>query len=133
MPGPGPRIAGAAAEDARTTVVAVAHDRGRALRASRAALDGRGWCLLDEGRTRAVGGIELRGPDRIALRHEARTGAAERCEVGYCLFGEQLGRGNAVTDDWASRGAPPRGLDAAGRFDFPLQATQLPVPVRPNR
>jgi hypothetical protein len=31
-------------------VVTVAHDRGRALKASRAALDGRGWSVLDEGR-----------------------------------------------------------------------------------
>ena len=133
LPGPGPRIADAWAEDARTTVAAVAHDRGRALKASRAALDGRGWSVFDEGRGRAVGAIELRGGDRVVLRHEACTGAPERREVGYCLFGEQLGRGNAVTDDWSARGAPPRGLDAAWRFDFPLQATLLPVAAQPNR
>ena len=133
LPGPGPRIARAAAEDPRTTVVTVAHDRGRALKASRAALDGRGWSVFDEGRSRAVGAIELRGADRIALRHEACTGAPERREVGYCLHGEQLGRGNAVTDDWSARGQPPRGLDAAWRFDFPLQATLLPVAVQPGR
>ena len=134
LPGPGPRVAGASAEDPRTTVVAVAHDRGRALKASRAALDGRGWSVLDEGRQRAVSAIELRGGDRIVLRHEACAGAPERREIGYCLFGEQVGRGNAVTDDWGARGQPlPRGLDAAWRFDFPLQATLLPVAARPGR
>jgi hypothetical protein len=80
-----------------------------------------------------VNAIELPrggGGDRIVLRHEPCSGAPGRREVGYCLFGEQVGRGNAVTDDWASHGAPPRGLDpAAWRFDFPLQATLLPVPV----
>jgi hypothetical protein len=132
LPGPGPRVAEAWAEDARTTVVAVAHDRGRALKASRAALDGRGWSVLDDGQPRAVNAIELPrgGGDRIVLRHEPCSGAPGRREVGYCLFGEQVGRGNAVSDDWASHGAPPRGLDpAAWRFDFPLQATLLPVPV----
>ncbi len=133
LPGPGPRILRAAAEDPRTTVVTVAHDRGRALKASRAALDGRGWSVFDEGRGRAVAAIELRGADRIALRHEACAGAPERREVGYCLHGEQLGRGNAVTDDWGARGQPPRGLDATWRFDFPLQATLLPVAVQPGR
>ena len=134
LPGPGPRLAGVSAEDARTTLVTIAHDRGRALKASRAAMDGRGWSVLDDGRGRAVQAMELRGADRIAPRHEPCTGAPERRAVGYCLFGEQLGRGNAVTDDWSARGtALPRGLDAAWRFDFPLQATLLPVAVQPNR
>ena len=106
------------------------HDRGRSLKASRAALDGRGWSVLDDGRrSRAVRAIELRGGDRIVLRHDPCSGPPERREIGYCLHGEQLGRGNAVTDDWSARGAPPRGLDAAWRFDFPLQATMLPVAV----
>ncbi len=132
LPGPGPRIAAAVAEGPTATVVSVAHDRGRALKANRAASSGRGWAVLDEGRERSVSGIELRGPDRIVLRHEACTGAPTRREIGYCLYGEQLGRGNAVTDDWAERGAPlPRGLDpAAWRIDFPLQATLLPIAVR---
>ena len=133
LPGAGPSVARVSAEDPRTTVVTVAHDRGRALKASRAALDGRGWSVFDEGRGRAVAAIELRGGDRVVLRHEACTGAPERREVGYCLHGEQLGRGNAVTDDWSARGQPPRGLDAAWRFDFPLQATLLPVAVQPGR
>jgi GAF domain-containing protein len=130
LPGTGPRIMRASAPDPRTTLVTVVHDRGRSLKASRGALDGRGWSVLDEGRRRAVTAIELRGGDGIVLRHEPCAGPPERREVGYCLFGEQLGRGNAVTDDWGGRGQPPRGLDAAWRFDFPLQATLLPVAVR---
>jgi hypothetical protein len=131
LPGPGPRIAGAAAEGAGTTVVTVAHDGGRALKASRAARDGRGWSVLDGGTPRKVTGIELRGADRIAIRHEPCAAPPDRREVGYCLFGEELGRGNAVTDDWSDRARqPPRGLDAAWLFDFPLQATLLPVAVR---
>jgi hypothetical protein len=134
LPGAGPRVAGALAEGAGTTVVVVEHDRGRALKASRAALDGIGWSVSDEGRPRIVKAVELRGADCVVLRHESCAGPPERREVGYCLFGEQLGRGNAVTDDWGARGAPPpRGLDAAWRFDFPLQATLLPVAARPGR
>jgi hypothetical protein len=130
LPGPGPRVIRASAQDPETTVVTVVHDQGRHLKASHAALDGRGWSVLDEGRRRAVAAIELRGSDRIVVRHEPCAGPPERREVGYCLFGEQLGRGNAVTDDWGSRGQPLRGLDAAWRFDFPLQATLLPVAAR---
>ena len=79
--------------------------------------DGRGWSVLDGGRSRAVAAMELRGGDRIVLRHEACTGPPDRREVAYCLHGEQLGRGNAVTDDWGARGRPPHGLDAlAVRF-----------------
>ncbi|GAA0580425.1 hypothetical protein GCM10009416_18510 [Craurococcus roseus] len=134
LPGAGPRIAEAVAEGAETTVAVVEHDRGRALKANRAALDGIGWSAFDEGRPRIVKAIELRGADRIALRHEPCTGPPERREVGYCLLGEQLGRGNAVTDDWSGIGAIlPRGFDAAWRFDFPLQATLRPVAARPGR
>ncbi len=130
LPGPGPRLGGARAAGPEATVVAVAHDRGRALKASRAALDGRGWSVFDEGGARrAVAALEVAGPDRLLLRHAPCTGAPGRRAVGYCLFGQQLGRGNAVTDDWATRGAPPAGLGAAWRFDLPLQATLLPVPV----
>lgn len=134
LPGAGPRIAEAVAEGAETTVAVVEHDRGRALKASRAALDGIGWSVFDDGRPRVVKAIELRGADRVALRHEPCAGPQGRREVGYCLFGEQLGRGNAVTDDWGGTGAIlPRGFDAAWRFDLPLQATLRPVAARPAR
>ena len=130
LPGPGPRIARTAAEGAGTTLVTVAHDAGRALKASRAALDGRGWSVLDDGTARKVHAIELRGPDRIAIRHEPCAAPPARRAIGYCLHGEQLGRGNAVTDDWTSRARQsPRGLDAEWLFDFPLQATLLPLAV----
>ena len=133
LPGPGPRISGAVAENARTTIVTVAHDRGHALKASLAAADGRGWSVFDQGRSRPVSSVELGGADRIVLRHEGCTGPTERRAVGYCLLGEQLGRGNAITDDWGGLGPPPTGLDAGWRFDFPLQATLLPVAVTPGR
>jgi hypothetical protein len=135
LPGAGPRVVCALAESAAATVAVVEHDRGRALKASRAALDGGlGWSVLDDSRPRVVKAVELRDADRVVLRHEPCAGPPERREVGYCLFGEQVGRGNAVTDDWGARGAPlPRGLDAAAwRFDLPLQATLLPVPARPG-
>jgi hypothetical protein len=86
--------------------------------------------VLDDGTARKVTAIELRGPDRIAIRHEPCAAPPERRAIGYCLHGEQLGGGNAVTDDWSSRARqPPRGLDAEWLFDFPLQSTLLPVAV----
>lgn len=131
LPGPGPRIDRAQAAGPAATLVIVAHDRGRALRGNAAALDGRGWTVLEGEAARRVTGVALQGADRLLLRHEPCTAGATRV-VGYCLLGQQLGRGNAITDDWATGlGAPglPPGLGAEWRFDLPLQATLLPVPV----
>jgi hypothetical protein len=134
LPGPGPRIAGIRAEGATATSVLVAHDRGRRLLAAGAARDGRGWSVFDGGARRGVVAMEIVGADRILLRHEACTAGPEAREVGYCLLGEQVGRGNAVTDDWAAQAVPlPHGLDEDWRFDFPLQATLLPVPAAAPR
>ena len=69
------------------------------------------------------------GSDRILIRHEACSPGPHAREVGYCLLGEQVGRGNAITDDWSAQARPPPGLDHAWCFDFPLQATLVPVPA----
>ncbi|MBV1795678.1 hypothetical protein [Siccirubricoccus sp. G192] len=127
LPGPGPRISLARAESPATTMLTVDHDQGRRLKASRAARDGRGWSVLDQGASRAVTAMELMGTDRILLRHEPCLGGAQRRAIGYCLHGEQVGRGNAVTDDWSAYASLPPGLGADWRFDFPLQATLLPI------
>jgi hypothetical protein len=69
--------------------------------------------------------MQITGPDRLLLHHEA-CGVGRR-EIGYCLEGEQLGRGNAVMDDWSAHATLPPGLGAEWRLDMPLQATLLPV------
>ncbi len=135
FPSTGPRILRAWAEGSEATGVAIAFDEGggRRLKASRAAQDGRGWSILDDGARRRVTGLEVTGPDRLRLRHAACTGPEGRRALGYALLGEQVGRGNAVTDDWGERdpqAPPPAGLRRGEwRFDLPLQATLLPVPV----
>jgi hypothetical protein len=138
FPSAGPRILRAWAEGPEATGIAVELDPGggRRLKAGRAAQDGRGWSVLDDGARRRVTGLEIAGPDRLRLRHAACTGPAGQRALGYALFGEQLGRGNAVTDDWGEGDArppppAPAGLSREWRFDLPLQATLLPVPVSP--
>jgi hypothetical protein len=103
----------------------VIHDGGRRLRASAAAGDGRGWSVFAAGARCAVTAMQITGPDRLLLHHEA-CGVGRR-EIGYCLEGEQLGRGNAVMDDWSAHATLPPGLGAEWRLDMPLQATLLPV------
>jgi hypothetical protein len=61
------------------------------------------------------------------IHHEPCIGGPQHRAVGYCLNGEQLGRGNAVTDDWSAHASLPHGLDEDWRFDFPLQATLVPI------
>jgi hypothetical protein len=126
LPGLGPWIAGLQAESSTTTTVMVRHDQGQDLKVSLAAQDGRGWSVFDSGIRRTVHGMQIVGVDRILLRHEACTRSPGRREIGYCLFGEQLGRGHAVTDSWSSQAALA-GLGPAWRFDFPLQGTLVPI------
>ncbi len=126
LPGLGPGIAGVQANSSTTTIVVVRHDQGRTLKASLAAQDGRGWSVFDSGIRRTVHGMQIVGVDRILLRHEACTRGPGRREIGYCLLGEQLGRGNAVTDGWSSQAALA-GLGPEWRFDFPLQGTLIPM------
>lgn len=132
LPGTGPRIAAVRAEGPTTTSVTVAHDAGRRLKARDPARDGRGWSVFDGDAPRPVAAMEVAGADRLLLRHAACSGDPERRAVGYCLFGEQLGRGNAVTDDWSAHAPPLPGLDGGWRFDMPLQATLLPVVAGPR-
>jgi hypothetical protein len=127
FPGPGPQISLVRAESPTTTVLTVAHDRGRRLKASGAARDGRGWSVFDRAAKRAVTAMALRGSDQVLIHHEPCIGGSQHRAVGYCLNGEQLGRGNAVTDDWSAHASLPHGLDEDWRFDFPLQATLVPI------
>jgi hypothetical protein len=105
----------------------VSHDQGQRLKASGAARDGRGWSVFDRAAKRAVTAMALRGSDQVLIRHEPCIGGPQHRAVGYCLNGEQLGRGNAVTDDWSAHASLPHGLDEDWRFDFPLQATLVPI------
>ena len=127
LPGPGPRISLIRAESPTSTLVTVQHDRGRRLKASAAAHDGRGWSIFDRGEQRAVTAMELKTADQILIRHEACTGDLQRRSLGYCLNGEQVGRGNAVTDDWSRHASSIPGLDQEWQIDFPLQASLLPI------
>lgn len=127
----GPRILAAREEGPDATLVAVALEPGAArLAAEDAALDGRGWSVRDGGGAeRRVTGIALRGADRILVRHEPCRGPRS---LGYCLLGEQLGRGHAVREEGAAARMPlPPRLGPEWRMELPLRATLLPVPVQP--
>jgi len=123
FPGPGPRISSVEAPNPFTTEIIVALDRGRSLVLNGSAGDGRGWSVTALGEPRQVHSIQRSGPARLLLRHQV---AAPRRTIGYCLFGERLGAGNGITDDWGRNGELPPGLGPDWLIDLPLQATLKP-------
>jgi len=120
----GPRIAGVLSTNPFTTEVIIALDRGANIKVNGLAQDGRGWSVTTLGETRAVHSVHRAGPTRLLLRHQI---AGPRRTIGYCLYGERLGRGNAITDDWGAMGEMPEGMAPAWRFDMPLQPTLRPL------
>ena len=124
FPAFGPRITGVLSTNPFTTEVILAMDRGTTIKVNGLAQDGRGWTVTTLDETRAVHSVHRAGPTRLLLRHQI---AGPRRTVGYCLYGERLGRGNAITDDWGSIGEMPDGMAPDWRFDMPLQPTLRPL------
>jgi hypothetical protein len=120
----GPRITEVLSTNPFTTEVIIAMDRGTTIKVNGKAHDGRGWSVTTLGETRAVHSVHRAGPTRLLLRHQI---AGPRRTIAYCLFGERLGRGNAITDDWGSMGEMPDGMAPDWRFDMPLQPTLRPL------
>lgn len=129
FPGLGPKVVHALAESATSTLLTVAHDKGTALRLGTGAGDGRGWVIHDNTVDRSVTGATLVGSSQIRLSHAGCTGTVAQRRVSYCLYGQELGRGSGIYDNWSTRPAPsgwPAGLSAQWRIDFPLRGSLVP-------
>ena len=133
------------ADAARTTLlVDIVHDAGADLRVPLLAAAGKGWTLMDggtgpgsPGTLRAAVSCASVGPAQLRLVLESPVslaGQADRstCRLHYAYGAAKIGRGSAVTDNYAEL-AHPAGWDIAAdtgpaaALHFPLAATAYGV------
>lgn len=145
----GPKIVHAWRESGTSVVLTVQHDAGNDLRVPLQAANGAGFLVMDGGSVAAPGVLvpatACARVDAIHLRltlAQALTNASASCLLFYPYgsfspsgapsYRADMGRGNAVTDNFSSL-AKPVGWDIGGdlgsawNIDFPLAATTAPV------
>lgn len=135
----GPQIAHAYRQDDRTIVITIAHDVGTDLLVPLRAAEGIGFAVMDGGSIANPGTIvPAISCSRLDTTHlqivlaAGLTNPSPACHLFYPYGNMQIGRGNVVTDNYAS--IPPLAgwaigddLGTAWAMDFPLQATSLPI------
>jgi hypothetical protein len=140
MPQAGPKIQSAQLIGA-TIIVTIQHDQGTDILLPLQAAAGIGWAVMDGGSVAAPGPIiAATSASRIDASHilltlaSTPTNMAANCLLFYPYGSTQIGRGDAVTDNFASLTWPAgwemsAQLGSAWRFNFPLQATSYGVPL----
>ncbi|GAB0115304.1 hypothetical protein [Acidisoma sp. C75] len=135
MPLAGPSIVSAQLQSPTEVIITVRHDQGTDLTLPLQAALGAGWAVMDGGSVAAPGPIvSATAARRIDPTHlsitlgSALTQPAASCLLFYPYGSNQIGRGNAVTDNFSTIGWPAE-WDMAGdlgsewSMSFPLQAT----------
>lgn len=140
MPQLGPKILSAEINGA-TIVVTIQHDQGTDMLLPLQAAVGAGWAVMDGGSVASPGPIiAATSTSRIDATHllvtlaSMPTNRAANCKLFYPYGSTQIGRGDAVTDNFATLAWPDGWemsdqLGSAWRFNFPLQATSYGVPL----
>jgi hypothetical protein len=141
MPLAGPGIAHAYRQSSTEIVVTVVHDQGSDIRLPLQAANGAGWAAMDGGTVAAPGTIIAAiAAARIDATHllvtlaSTITSPSPDVQLFYPWGSTQIGRGDAVTDNFSSIGWPAGwdmggDLGAAWTTDFPLQATSYGIPL----
>jgi len=137
----GPEIVHAYQSSATEIVLTIQHDAGNDLIVPLQAVNGAGFALMDGGSVAAPGPIiTATAVGRIDATHiavtlsQAPTNPAAECLFYYPYGSTQIGRGDAVTDNFSSIEQPEGwtiGVDLGGSFtaNMPLQATAYGLPL----
>jgi len=139
MPLAGPSIAHAYQQSGTEIVITLTQDQGTDILVPLQAANGAGWAVMDGGSVASPGPIiSATAASRIDSTHllvtlaTAPASPTEECQIFYPYGSTQIGRGDAVTDNFSTLGWPA-GWDMAGdlgiawAIDFPIQATTYGV------
>lgn len=137
----GPSIVHVYRQTSTTLIITVAHDSGNDLKVPLQAATGIGFAVMDGGAPGNAGTIvsaiscqRLDGTHLQVVLNSALQHGSSVCQLFYPYGSVQIGRGNAVTDNFSTI-AMPAGWNASAdlgtswNLDFPLAATFSGVPL----